>query len=281
MDLPLSTPLPELSDDQFEQLSRIIHQSSGIHLTKAKVSLLQGRLSGAIRAQGLESFQDYLNYLKKDLTGEAVRDLLDRISTNHTFFFREKESFDLLQKDILPPLIDEARRSKGEIRIWSAACSSGEEAYSLAILAWEAMRLNPSVKIRILATDISIQVLQKASSGFYHSDRVPSLSPAHLEAYFVPEAGGYRIRSEIRDLVLFKKFNLNSQVYPFRQNFHVVFCRNVMIYFSQATRDALVTKLTSVMAPGSWLFLGLSESILSLPPQLKLVKPSVYRKKFL
>jgi chemotaxis protein methyltransferase CheR len=206
--------------------------------------------------------------------------LIDAISTNHTFFFREKAHFDFLRDKAVPEFIARARvKGSYKLRVWSAACSSGEEPYSIAMTLAGCL---PGWQWGIDATDISRRVLAKGAAGVYNQESISRLPLEMVRTYlqrgFGPQAGNFRVKAWLRDRVSFNHLNLLEGPPPFTEPFHVIFCRNVMIYFDEETQAELVTRLSQRLVPGGYLFVGHSESLTHLHPPLDAVQPAVYRK---
>jgi chemotaxis protein methyltransferase CheR len=240
------------------------------------------RLGKRLRQLGLVSYDDYCRLLRQERDGEELTQLIDAISTNHTFFFREGKHFEWLRDDALPEF---ARRhgSLRKFRCWSAASSTGEEPYSIAITLSEFF----AAQSRCLgwsmdASDISTRVLAKAREGVYPAERVRDLSAEALRRHFLHGTGDYQgfyqVRPEIRSQVNFHHINLFQTSYPFRERFDVIFCRNVMIYFDRGTQEQLVRRLHEHLEPGGLLFVGHSESLTGIMHAFSAVKPAIYRK---
>lgn len=268
--------LVDLSDSEFTDLAQLIYHQFGINLTDKKKALVRGRLNKVLKARGLSSFSQYLDLVHRDQTGMALVELIDRISTNHTFFFREADHFSFFQDIALGEI-----RSSSEIRIWCAGCATGEEAYTLAMLCldWR-NRSKFSGTIKILATDISVTALEQALKGEYTDERV-RLVPLQLKQKYFTSLGPDRwsIVPELRKLILFKRLNFMDQSFPFRNQFHGIFCRNVMIYFDRETKTDLVHRLTRHLLPGHYFFIGHSETLGRETFDLDYIKPSVYRRR--
>ncbi len=270
----------ELRDTEFEKISRLVYSHCGINLHDGKKELVKARLSKRIREGNFTSFADYYDYVK---TGEGTDEfiaMIDSLSTNLTSFFREDGHFRALSR-IVPALIREAGgRGRPRLRLWSAGCSTGEEPYTMAVTALEAAQ-GLNAEIRILATDISTRVLQKARQGIYPADRVKSVPPDLLRKYFQMGqgnwAGQYRVKKDVRDLVSFERFNLMEPPAA-GEPFDVIFCRNVMIYFDKKTQEGLVNRFHGRLARGGYLFIGHSESLTGLSHAFQYLEPSLYRK---
>lgn len=265
------------TDGEFEKLWHFIYDNYGIDLRK-KRHLVEGRLGLMVEKKGFKNFGDYFETIYNDTTGDELSQLLSKVTTNHTYFMREKAHFEFYQKTALPYFEKTAKnRSLG---IWSAGCSSGEEPYTLAMLTDEFFRTKPGWDTRILATDLSDRVLSLARSGIYTLDAVQSLPDTYKKQYIIPAGDDGDLRTfndRIKNNIIFKKFNLMDP-FPFRRKFHVIFCRNVMIYFDAETKLKLVEKFYNFTEPGGFLFIGHSEYLDKDKIRYKCIAPSVYRK---
>ena len=264
-----------ISDTDFQRLVQFMQKNYGMDLSK-KRQLISSRLSNSLKERGYADFRSFLDHLFRTKDSDDLELVLDKLTTNYTFFLREKDHFTYLQEHILPELVQKHQRDK-ILSIWSAGCSSGEEPYTLSIYLKEFFGAHASQwDTRVLATDISHQALAKAQAGVY---QVPADMPeAWLRRYFTrdPSTGLYTVSQDIRKNVIFRPFNLMDPI-RFRLKFDVIFCRNVMIYFNQATRDALVQRFYDAMYPGGYFFISHSES-LNQNPLFQAVAPAVYRK---
>ena len=276
-------PIP-VSGGEFNMFKDLIFEKSGIKLKESKIELLKTRLSVRIRAMGLQSFSEYYHFITQDRSGRELVAMLDAISTNVTSFFREIVHFKYLE-EVLAPAV--AARSGSqifkEIRGWSAGCSSGEEPYSMAITLLECPAVNgPKWDIRILATDISTEMLERAQAGEYPAEKLDSVPGRLLAKYFDKiEADGVSIRKIkpiAAKLAHFRRFNLMASVFPFKRKFHFIFCRNVMIYFDRPTQQQLISRFFDALEPGGALMIGHSESLTGLNHSFKYVKPTIYLK---
>jgi chemotaxis protein methyltransferase CheR len=267
-----------ITTKEFTQLASFIKENYGINLKEEKMALLAGRLYNVIQQGGFDSFGDYYDYIIKDKSGEAVITLVNKITTNHTYFMRESDHFHYFKEHVLPYLITHVKNK--DLCIWCAACSSGEESYTLAMLIDEYFG-NSKCKwdTKILATDISEKVLEAARLGIYSEDRVTPLPDIWKKVYFKNNRNGtVTITDRIKNEVIYRKFNLMEPSFPFKKKFHVIFCRNVMIYFDVKTKEELIDKFYESMEYGGYLFIGHSESLNRETTRFKYVCPSVYRK---
>ncbi len=249
-----------LTAKQFQKFSKLVYDECGINLHDGKQQLLMARLSKRLRKTGISSVDEYLKLLETD--GQELISFLDAISTNHTFFFRENKHFDFLRKEHLD--------------IWCAASSSGEEPYSIAIDCRE-KRFRPT----ILATDLSTDVLQRGMSGIYPIERAKNVAPDLLKKYFKKGDGkwsGYiKVKDDLKSMVTFKKFNLVTDPLP-PQEFDVIFCRNVLIYFDNDVKKVVVNKLYNALKWNSYFIIGGAETLNNITHRYEYVVPSIYRK---
>lgn len=267
-----------ITEKEFRKLADYIRQHYGIYLKKEKLSLITGRLQNVLLQNKFKNFTDYFDYVVSDQTGEAGRILVDKITTNHTFFMREADHFEFFRNHVLPYLADTVKDK--DLRIWSAGCSTGEEPSTLAMIIDEFFGLKKQMwDTKILATDISQKVLDIATKGVYQTESLASLPANWRLNYFKKVDGNNSILvNKIKNEIIYRKFNLMDQIFPFKKKFHVIFCRNVMIYFDNKTRIDLVNKFYEFTEPGGYLFIGHSESLNRGETKYKYVSPATYRK---
>lgn len=274
-----------LTDKEFELIRGRIYSESGIKLNNEKKELVKSRLSKRLRKYGFHTFKEYYDYVTGiDKTGNELICLIDCISTNKTEFFREKVHFDFLNEKILPDLIKEkSKRGAYKLRGWSAGCSTGEEPFSIAITVLDHLDIPLRWDVRILATDISTRVLEKAKQGMYEKGKLDGFPQEIIKTHFVcsreTNTTYYKAKEHLRKMVLFGRLNLMDEHFPFKGQFDFIFCRNVMIYFDKATQGELVSKFHKYLAPGGCLFIGHSESLSGVPNSLEYIQPTVYRKR--
>lgn len=271
-----------LSAQAYRTIVEIVYEHSRIKLGNDKQTLLSNRLGKRLRELGIATYDDYCARLKSLGAQEEIEHLVDLISTNHTRFYREPDHFTYLTEKILPGLIPRLHSERAPLRIWSAASSSGEEPYTLAIVLSEYLRAHPSLTWKIEASDISRSILAKAERAIYRMDAVEPVPMELLKRYFqkgVGEHDGYcRVRKELREKVRYARVNLFQPEYPITPKQHVIFCRNVMIYFDIPSREAAVKRLTQHLAPGGFLIVGHSESLMGVRHNLVAIKQGIYQK---
>ena len=265
-----------ISDSDFNRLTAFIKSNYGINLTQ-KRQLVTSRLSSFVGEQGFASFTPFVDNLLKERNPAKIEQVLNRLTTNYTFFQRETEHFQFLEKTILPELVRRHQRDK-VMAIWSAGCSSGEEPYNISMYIKDFLGSQASQwDTRILATDISQKAMATAKKGVYElPDTIP---PNWKKRYFIPVKGTsqFSISPEIRNNVIFQTFNLMDPI-KFRLKFDVIFCRNVMIYFDQPTKDALVRRFYDATVPNGYLIISHSENLGQNNPY-KTVAPSTFQKR--
>ena len=264
-----------LADHHFRAIGEMVYHIAGINLHAGKEGLVRSRLAPRLRALRLASFEEYLEFIERDVSGAELAQMVDVLTTNKTSFFREAEHFRLLQSDVIPELI----KRGGPLRFWSAGCSSGEEPFTLAIVLRELLPPLALTGTRILGTDISARMLAKARAAVYREDHLADVPPALVSRHFVRDraAGTSRVADATRQLVRFARLNLMAS-WPMRGPFDVIFCRNVMIYFDRPTQQRIVQRFSELLSPGGMLFVGHSESLSPLEHSLRYVQPAVYVK---
>lgn len=264
-----------LSRKEFDRFRRIVYDRSGIALSESKESLVQGRIGKRMRHHGFTKYLDYLNLLEADESGEETVLFLDAIATNVTHFFREREHFDFLAARIA----EWEREGRTQLRLWSAACSTGEEPYTIGITVFESLR-DARLDVRILGTDLSTKVLRASKEGRYREERLADVPAALRDRYFDRDraAGCYVAGDRLRRLMTFCRLNLAEPPYPMKGPFDAVFCRNVMIYFDNIVRRRLLEEISRLLRPGGYLFVGHAESLTGRLTDLTTIRPSIYRK---
>ena len=260
----------------FDRFRKLIYRESGITLKENKESLVSARVAKRMRVLNIATYREYLDYVSRDKDGNELIHLLDAISTNVTHFFREERHFEVLA-DLARQWESEGRRS---LRLWCAACSTGEEPYSLAMTRHEALKDPRDAKI--IASDISTKVLEKAQRGIYEARHMENVPHMLLARYFQKGCGRadglYRVKAVLRDMVIFRRINLIAPPYPVRGPLDIIFCRNVMIYFDNTIRKQLLSSMHEMLRPGGYLIVGHAESLSGMLSPFKSVEPSVYIK---
>lgn len=273
-----------LSNNEFEMFRSLIYDTCGINLTLSKKELVKARLTKRLTKTGINSFNDYYNYVTKvDKSGKELIHLIDNISTNKTDFFREKKHFDYLNTTLLPAIISTKEKSKNrKLRIWCAASSSGEEPYTLAMTVFNHIKPDNGWDVKILATDISTRILQKAIDGTYKTELLndvpPGITSAHFSKVLVDNTNCYKAKDHLKNIITFRRFNLMTEKFPFKNPFDFIFCRNVMIYFDPETQNRLVNKFYNCLPKNGYLFIGHSETLSKSDNDFKYVQPAVYQK---
>jgi chemotaxis protein methyltransferase CheR len=267
-----SEAVKSLAPEEFEQIRELAYRTFGLDLKPGKEELVSARLGRLVRQGGFRSFQEYYRHVLAEPTGQALAAMVDALATNHTSFLREPDHFEFLRKEVAPWL------SKREsVDVWCAACSTGEEVWTLAFVLNEALSAG---KVHITASDISRKALSFAENAVYPVNRCQNLSRAWLSRYFAAQGNppnGYRVCDPIRAQVTFRRINLIQPIARQRQ-FPVIFCRNVMIYFDRQVQGQVVSRLSECLEPGGHLFVGHAESLARISHGLEYVRPAVYRK---
>ena len=268
----------EFSAADFHRIQVLIKDRAGIDLGAEKQSLVYGRLARRLRALGMQAFADYLALVEDAGSDEAGR-FVNAITTNVTAFFREGHHFEFLARTVLPALWRRQGSGAQRVRLWSAGCSTGEEPYSLAMTLRENMPASGSWDVKILATDLDTDVLAHASEGIYVAERIEKIPPARLSRFFTSTGreGAYKANASIRSLITFKQLNL-LEPWPMQGPFDVILCRNVVIYFDDATKRALAQRYRQILGDGGYLMLGHSESLVGSGMGFESCGRTIYRK---
>lgn len=268
-----------ISDQDFQRLVHYVKSNYGIDLSK-KRQLISGRLSNTITNMGYSDFTGYVDHIVSGKNSKDNEIMLNKLTTNYTYFYREKTHFDYFRDTILPYIV-KAKEKNRVMSIWSAGCSSGEEPYTITMLIREFLGSQANAwDTRILATDISHQVLTKAKTGVYEEESLRELPPDWKRKYFTPVKGApgtYEVSKPLHSNVIFRTFNLMSPI-RFKLKFDVIFCRNVMIYFDQDTKEALVNRFYQASNPGAYLLIGHSENLNKERTPYDYIMPATYRK---
>ncbi|MCC6508266.1 MAG: hypothetical protein IT423_04115 [Pirellulaceae bacterium] len=273
-----------LAPKQFKLIQNLIYQHAGIALPDSKQTMVQGRLAKRLRALKLDSYDQYISHLEKDNGGQEQIEFINCLTTNKTDFFRENHHFRFLSDTLLPELKPALEGGSQKLRIWSAACSTGEEPYSIAMTLRESLR--DSVDMCILASDIDTAVLERCQAGCYPADRVVDVPKYLLHRYFDKQKDHsdeancqWRVKNSLRDMIRFRRINFQDSQWPIQTKFDVIFCRNVMIYFDTETQRKLVERFASYLQPEGHLIIGHSETLSGINNNFELVGNTVYRLK--
>lgn len=274
------TNLARLTNTEFNELVKLVYSQCGINLTPAKKVMLEGRLNKRLRSLDMNSFKEYIAYVTSSggMESELIQ-MIDVVTTNKTDFFREPHHFDFLKNSILPNFKQHNRR---DFKIWSSACSTGEEPYTLAMVLEDYAQQNTTFSYKVLGSDISTQVLQKAAAAIYQEHQVLGLPLAVKQRYLLrskdKEKPTVRIVLRLRQKIEFVRINLMDFGWNLDEQ-DVVFCRNVLIYFDRKTQFEVVKKLVQKIRPGGYLIIGHSESLYGFDLPIQQVKPTIFQKK--
>lgn len=267
-----------MTEEEFLRITRFIKARYGIDMDRKK-EMVQGRLVNYIRAAGFDSYSEYMDAVETDFTGKRERELVNILTTNHTYFMREFEHFEYLRCEVLPELRKKEEKKK-DLYIWCGAASTGQEPYMLAMLLKDFFGLEHELwDTKILATDVATEALRRAIEGRYDKEQIKYLPEPWKRRFLHPTSDGteYEVTKEIKDEILFRQFNLMDN-FSFKRKMHIVFLRNVMIYFDKKTKQQLIQKVYDVMEPGGYLFIGRTENIDRNRTPFKLIQPSIFRK---
>ncbi len=261
----------------FDKLRKIVHEKSGIHIKDGKMSMVTARIRKRLRQLDLENEQSYLKHLEEN--AQEIVELLNVISTNVTHFYREPTHFDFLRR----VMAQWSKEGQTRFRLWCAAAATGEEPYTIAITLTETFsRATPRPDMKLLATDISTRALSHCTAGVYRADQLENVPRDLRKRYFQPHKGQdddmYQVRSDLKDMIVFRRLNLNEPPFPMKGPLDIVFCRNVMIYFDKTTKSRLLKDIYRLLKPGGYLIVSHTESLTGITKQYKQVGSSIYRK---
>lgn len=256
-----------LNDKDFANFRDLIYNASGIHFSDSNRVILESRLKERLRNLKVATPGEYFSTLNRDK--EELKVLLDSVTTNLTRFFRNTAHFDTLENYAFPALVKKKRETGGtKVRIWSAGCSTGEEPYSIAMMAKE--KLPPGFSVEITASDLSLKSLMTAKEGFYPNNRINGIPELYLTKYFEKKSDGYQVKQEIKDYIKFDYHNLKFD--SGQSNLDIIFCRNVIIYFDEAAQEAVIQKFWKALSNRSFLFIGHSESLFGMKTEFEFLK---------
>jgi chemotaxis protein methyltransferase CheR len=265
-----------LTERTFEKIRKLIYDKAGIDLRQGKQTLVAARLGKKLRESGMRDYDEYLESVMADKTGDSMIALIDALTTNYTSFLREPQHFKFLRSEIVP-----AVSKRKQIDIWCAAASTGEEPYTLAFSMLDALGSVALTQVRILATDISTRALGVATQAVYPAERLQGAPKEWLTRYCSPGQGKfqgfYQVRSEVRRMIQFRRLNL-IESFTFSSTFPLISCRNVMIYFDKTTQQSLVNRMTNHLEPGGHLFIGHAESLSGIEHGLRFIAPAIYQR---
>jgi len=269
-----------ISDKEFQAIRDLVYDRFGINLTDEKKMLVVGRLQKILRSRGFTSFHDYYLYLTEDKSNQAISELANQITTNHTFFYRESDHFDYFMKTILPEIVAKKKQSNTkDLRFWCAAASSGEEPYNIIMCMMEYFGKDYSLwDAGLLGTDISDKALSAAKRAVYEPYRLQTLPDLYKQKYFHRIGDDWAVNDQVKKELTLRHFNLMNKKMPFKKLFDCIWCRNVMIYFDNETKTELVERLYHQTSPGGYLLIGHSESLGRDKTKWKYVCPAVYKK---
>lgn len=274
--------LPEISEEDFDLFRSLVKNRLGISIRQRKKKIFSLKLSRRLQELGLSSYIDYYRYLFKPEGARELRYLINLVTIDQTSFFRGEEQLEILRKRILPKVIQRKTKEK-RIRIWSSGCSTGQEPYSLAMLLYEMDNVDMSWDIKILASDANTYSLKIAYLGKYSREQVAKVPKVYLAKYFHKERKEgeeiFRVKENLKKILIFRRLNLLMFINKLKGPIDMIFCRNVMIYFDLETKKKIIDQFLSLLEPGGFLCLGLSESLLGINDRFDLIERAIYRKK--
>ncbi len=267
----------KINDKEFTELTGYLRNNYGIDLKK-KRTLIETRLNNHLIKNGFDCYRDYFNFAFHDKTGNEISQIVNILTTNFSYFMREWEHFRYFKERALPELT--AHINNNDLRTWSAGCSTGQEPYTLAMLISDFLdKQKRKWDAKVLATDISLKALNGAKEGIYDDESLSNVPMDWKLSYFKKiQPSKWQVKDELKNEVIFRRFNLIDQEFPFKKQFHVIFCRNVMIYFNEQTKNNLIEKFYNALEEGGYLFIGQSESISRNDTRFNYVMPSIYKK---
>lgn len=267
----------KINDREFTELTGYLRNNYGIDLKK-KRTLIETRLNNHLIKNGFNCYSDYFDFALRDKTGNEISQIVNILTTNFSYFMREWEHFRYFKERVLPEMT--SRIHNNDLRTWSAGCSTGQEPYTLAMLISDFLDVQKRKwDAKVLATDISLKALNVAKEGVYDDESLSNVPMDWKLSYFKKATSNkWQVKDELKNEVIFRRFNLIDEEFPFKKQFHVIFCRNVMIYFNEKTKNNLIEKFYNALEEGGYLFIGQSESINRSDTKFNYVMPSIYRK---
>ena len=282
----LFTGIINIEDNEFNYLKDIVYQKTGIALAAHKKIMLQSRLNIRLRQNQIANFKDYVSKLKSDNTffNNEIPEIINRITTNKTDFYRENHHFEYLKNTFLPQFEENSKKTmRKKLRIWCSAASTGEEPYTIAITVLDYFQNKPGWDIKIIASDIDTNVLAIAEKGIYKEDRVTVIRSDIKQKYFTVSENGkdkdYTVKPILKSIIEYKKINLLEEPYPFRENFDLIFCRNVIIYFDKKTQTQIFNAFEKNLYDEGILIIGHSETLFGISEAFKFLGQTIYQKK--
>ncbi|GBF49153.1 methyltransferase of chemotaxis protein [Leptospira ryugenii] len=278
------TTLNAIGDSEFEYIKDLVYKQAGIFLAPHKKVMVQSRLNTRLRTLGISDYVEYVNRLKRDpkFASDEMQELINRITTNKTDFFRENHHFEFLKNTYLPEFERENQQTK-HLRIWCSASSTGEEPYSIAITLYDYFQNKTGWNVKIYASDIDTAVLKTASEGIYKEDRLEPISEAlktkHFNKLTDRDHISYQVKPHLKSLIEFKQINLLHFPFPFKEKIDLIFCRNVIIYFDKQTQKTLFSNFAEQLKSMGYLILGHSETMFGISDQFKFLGHTIYQKK--
>jgi chemotaxis protein methyltransferase CheR len=265
-----------LKESQLKSYSNLLYKKTGISISDSKKETFEIKIQKLMRRNNISSYDEYFSIISNEENKDSIQEFINTITTNTTQFFREIAHFEYIEKNIGKILADIPRIQRNrEIRVWCAASSTGQEPVTAALVLRQC--LGEDINIKILATDISSNVLKKAMKGFYSTSECEGIPKHFLQRYFLKANEGYQLKSDILKLISYRYFNLINN-FSFKNNFDIVLCRNVMIYFNNSVQETLINKIYDNLVSGGLLFIGHSESLVNKKHSFKFIGPSIYKK---
>jgi len=284
MDFHFNLNMPELDSKSFARIQALVYDYLGINLKDTKQLMVRNRLIRKIKALRFKDFNEYLDFIENPQNESHFQEFVNAITTNKTDFFREHKQFEILRDEILPELEEHQRQANGQryLRVWSAACSTGEEPYTIAMVLKDYFEEKKDWKYKILATDINSQVLEQSQLGVYPVSALEPIPQEQLRKYFLKGVGNqegfFQVKPELKEVVVFKQLNLFTPEYPFRKGVDIIFCRNTAIYFDKIKKIELFHQFYQWLKPGGYMFIGHSESLNNIHQEFKFYKNNIYKK---